>query len=192
LEQIPYYASEGIQDKKETVIKFSETCYVDNNKQIIYDNGDYKVSFAAGGYSGLTRSGEKNIVVGTYDPDYDDNYCSGMLLHEMGHAYDQYSLVDGSNWLEITEEEVNAFLNAFAPEFDSVDWSSLDEDKKKAYAVENFANCFREYCRNPEKLKEACPKCYEAMNKHMMASKKQIDERDNTYLASTKENEELA
>ena len=164
LNTIPKEMVNEIMTKNKTYIKFSETPEVTDASTItVSKDGTIKLQYNCGGCSGLTESGN-NLVQSNYDENLSDDYYSGLLLHELGHAYDSYSVVDGSNWMELTKNEVNSFLKTYDPNHPLFDWDKLTEEEKKSLVVENFANNFREFCRSPEKLKESCPESYNAMN----------------------------
>ena len=169
IDSVPPEMTEEMFSRSPLTIKFSETPYVDDNVTInVREQADgtkkYDMSYGGGGGCARTASDTENLIIAGYEPSFSESYDSGKLLHELGHAYDQYSVTPGSNWEEITENELNPFLHEFAPEWGDCDWDSLDESSRKGTTVENFANCFREYCRNPERLKETCPQSYAAMD----------------------------
>ena len=189
LETVPPEMTNEIMSKNPTYVKFSETPEVTDFTAIsIHPDGSQELVYGGGGGSGKSSSGQYNVVQASFDENWDDNYYSGMLLHELGHAYDAYSIADGSNWDNITGQEVNAFLQEFAPTHELVDWNSLDPTSQKSYVIENFANCFREYCRNPERLKASCPESYKAMNSLFHNSAAKYGKNNYKASADTSEN----
>lgn len=164
IESIPGPILSEIVSRNPLIIKVNETEVCDSHSTIVETPDELYVDYYSGGYS--TNSNGINVVTANYCSWWDENYYSGMYLHEMGHAYDQYSLTENSAWSGITEQEVNTFLETFAPTDTPTDWSLLSSDEQKNLTVENFANCFREYIRNPEALEFACPEAYEMIDSH--------------------------
>lgn len=162
---IPDYCLKQIKENGCTkiILKESEVCDAwahikDTDMEIEAGNG--------GGSLG-------DSIYANYFPNGYNDKDPGVFLHELGHQFDS-SYSTGDDWLKLTETENNSYLDAFADgqyKFDN--WDSFSADEKKIKSIEYFAECFRRYCSEPEKLESACGNSYDEMSKIM----KQVQEK---------------
>lgn len=103
----------------------------------------------AGTISGLFVESDKKIYISRKS-----NFIEYATVHEIGHYFDFKN-----NWISVSKE----FINIYNAEKEDLKTFSYDEHYK-SNSKEFFATSFKEYLKNPKRLKKYTPLTYQYMN----------------------------